>query len=141
MYTKRAFSVFMILVTIITIASFGMAEEPVPPGGPVDFTYIDSAAASLSFSGNTARAAGKITPYDHRRTSVTVRLQKSSNGTSGWSTIGTWTGSNPSGISTAAGTKSVSTGYYYRVRTTGKVYDSSGNVLETVVKTTSVRYH
>ena len=136
MFAKRFTSIFLVFITILTIVSFSFAEEELGR-----FTYIDSAAASLSFTGNTARAAGKITPYDHRRTTVTVRLQKSSNGTSGWSTIGTWTGSNASGTSTAAGTKSVATGYYYRVQTTGKVYDSSGNVLETVVKTTSVKHH
>ena len=65
MYTRRAISVFMVLVTIITIASFGYAEEPVSPGGPVDFTYTDLVAASLSL-----RPARNVERHHVRRCTV-----------------------------------------------------------------------
>lgn len=125
----KGFSLVMCLVLILSIVSVAHAEDGIMPC----YSYTSSIAASLSISDGVAKAAGKITPEDSRRTTITVRLQReSSSGT--WVTISTWTGSNASGKSEAGGTKSLTAGYNYRVYVTGKVYNSSGTVLETVNK-------
>lgn len=41
--------------------------------------------------------------------------------------------------SSAGGTRNISTGHDYRVYVTGKVYDASGNLLETVNKYSAVK--
>jgi len=119
----------MCLVLMLSIVSVAHAEEGIMPC----YSYTSSIAASLSISGGVAKAAGKITPEDSRHTSITVRLQReSSSGT--WVTISTWTGSNAGGKSEAGGTKSLTSGYDYRVYVTGKVYNSAGTVIETIDK-------
>lgn len=125
----KGFSLVMCLVLILSIVGVAHAEDGIMPC----YSYTSSIAASLSINDGVAKAAGKITPEDSRRTTITVRLQReSSSGT--WVTISTWTGSNASGKSEAGGTKSLTSGYNYRVYVTGKVYNSSGTVLETVNK-------
>lgn len=138
--SKKPWFSVLLLVILLTVVVMAIAEESEnPPGPPLDYQHTQSVSARLTISGGKAIAFGEVVPYDHMRTSITVRLQKSTNGSSNWTTIGTWTGSNPHGDAQARGTKAISQGYYYRVRSTGKVYDSSGNVLETVTKTSTVK--
>lgn len=125
----RGTCLMMCLVLMLSIVNVASVEEGIMPC----YSYTSSIAASLSISDGVAKAAGKITPEDSQHTSITVRLQrKSSSGT--WSTISTWTGSNAGGKSEAGGTKSLTSGYDYRVYVTGKVYNSTGTVIETIDK-------
>ncbi len=104
------------------------------------YDYISSISASLSFSSGTASASGRIIPIGKRHTSIIVRLQKETS-PGMWTTVAYWTGSNTSGGSEAGGTHTISSGYNYRVYTVGKVYDSSGSVIETGTAYSSVHYY
>lgn len=117
----------MCLMLIVTMAGIAYAEEGIMPC----YTYVKNTRATLSISSGTATVLGNIQPSGNLKTSVIVRLQRESNSGS-WTTISTWTDSNECGKSEAGGTKALTSGYNYRVYITGKVYNSSGIVLETV---------
>lgn len=124
-------SICLMLCILVLISSIGVAyaDDDIM----LCYTYVDSIKASLNISSGTATATGNVIPAGSMKSSVTVRLQRE--GSSGnWSTISTWTGTNEKGKSEAGGTKSLVSGYNYRVYVTGKVYDSKGNVVETVNK-------
>ncbi len=104
------------------------------------YDYIRSISAQLSITGGTAQAFGDITPEGSRHTSIIVRLQKETS-PGMWTTVAYWTGSNASGSSEAGGTRTISSGYNYRVYVVGKVYDSSGSVIETGTAYSPVQYY
>jgi len=95
------------------------------------FTYISLLSPGLSInSSGKATCVGLASAYDNSHTTkLTVELQKSTG--SGWSTIKTWSAS-ATGVSIA----DIEENYYvvrgtYRVCATAKVYNTSGNLLET----------
>jgi hypothetical protein len=102
------------------------------------YTDIGFISANLSINSDTAYCSGRVqTATSGATTSVSVRLQRSTNGTS-WSTIKTWsgTGTNSSDVS---GQHTVSSGYQYRVSVYGRVLNQNGNVLESATKNSSVK--
>lgn len=101
------------------------------------YTYVGTIKVDFSVDGTIAECLGRIKPKSNEQTSIVVNLQRKSSGGT-WSTIATWTDRCASGLSEAGGTKSVTKGYDYRVYATGKVYNSSGSVIETVNKYSSV---
>ena len=101
------------------------------------YQYTAAISTSLDICGGQAIASGRIDPNSLMRTSVVVKLQRLESGA--WKTIRTWTDSNTAGASEAGGTKAVDSGYDYRVHVTGKVYNTSGVVLETVTMTSSTK--
>ena len=142
MRLRRAICLAIIAVMYITTVTACRAEEnDVPPVELLEYTYTEQIAATLTISGNRATASGMIIPHNSQRTSVTVYLQRSTTGTSGWTSIGSWSGSSSGGTSEASGSKTISKGYYYRTYVVGKVYDSAGNVIETVTKTSSKKHY
>lgn len=124
----------MILSTIL-IPSF--AEESAPTITPY-YTHTNTLVVSLNINNVQAKAAGQIVPYSNQRTSITVKLQKKGNGNV-WSTISIWSGSNTIGASEAGGYKTIDKGCQYRVYVIGKVYGSTGDVVETVSKYSTVK--
>ena len=64
---------------------------------------------------------------------MTIKLQKKTG--SSWTTMQTWskTATGLAGAK-ASGTRAVTAGLTYRVYLTGYVYDSNGNVLESITK-------
>lgn len=125
--------VICLVLALGAVGAVAHAEESII----LRYSYVSSLSASLSISSGTAQAAGKVSPSNNLRTSITVRLQKE-NSRGRWSTIVVWTGSNESGASEAGGTKVLTSGYNYRVYVTGKVYDSAGEVIETVDKYSAI---
>ena len=95
------------------------------------YAYTNSIEAKIDISGGTAKAEGKIVPSGGQRTAIIVYLQKE-NSSGRWTTLAVWSGSNDAGISKAGGSKEVTSGYNYRVKVLGKVYDSSGTVIESI---------
>lgn len=95
------------------------------------FVYTNRIEAKIGISGGTAKAEGGIYPSGGQRTAIIVYLQKE-NSSGRWTTLAVWSGSNDSGISKASGSKEVTSGYNYRVKVLGKVYDSSGAVIESI---------
>ena len=134
---KFKLSVLTFLVTLLLTTVFLTALATNMPGITPQYTYTSVIKSSISVSGKTATAAGSITPKPYnRKTFVKVQLQRKVNGS--WTTIAFWTGSNENGVSSAIGSKTLIKGSTYRVYTIGKVYDSSGNLLETVYKASSI---
>ncbi|WP_347487747.1 hypothetical protein [Desulfoscipio sp. XC116] len=95
------------------------------------FTYISLLSPGLSInSSGKATCMGLASAYNSSHTTkLTVKLQKSTG--SGWSTIKTWSAS-ATGVSIA----DIEEDYYvargtYQVCATAKVYNASGNLLET----------
>lgn len=101
------------------------------------YTHTNKVDASLSIKGGKATCAGRITPKGSYSSKVTVQLQQKKDRT--WSSIATWTDSSNSNWSEAGGTKVITKGYNYRVKVTGRVYDSNGKTLETVTSYSSVK--
>ncbi len=94
------------------------------------FTYISLLNAGLWInSSGKATCVGHASAYDNSHTTkLTVQLQKSTG--SGWSTIKSWSAS-----STGQSVAGIEEDYYvvhgtYRVCSTAKVYNASGNLLE-----------
>lgn len=120
---------FKILQHSQCILNVAQAEKRITPY----YSYTSSITASLSINDGIAKATGKVIPEENRHTSITVHLQQESDSGT-WFTISTWTSNNTSGKSEAGGTKSLVSGYNYRVYVTGKVYNSAGAAIETVNK-------
>lgn len=126
---KRSICLVLSLLLVLFTATAASAECTIMPR----YAYVSTINSSLSISSGTARAVGKVATDQNMKTSIIVRLQREySSGK--WTTISTWTSSNESGASEAGGTKTLTSGYNYRVYVTGKVYDSAGTVIETVDK-------
>lgn len=135
----RLFAV-IVIISVILSSAFSTALSANVPGITPQYTYTSVIKSSISVSGKTATAAGSITPKPYnRKTFVKVQLQKKENGS--WTTIACWTESNNNGVSSAMGSKTLTKGSTYRVYTIGKVYDSSGNLLETVYKASSTYFY
>lgn len=129
--------VVTVLLTVILSTTFSTALAANMPGITPQYTYTSVIKSSINVSGKTATAAGSITPKPYnRKTFVKVQLQKKENGS--WMTIASWTESNDNGVSSVMGSKTLTKGNTYRTYTTGKVYDNSGNLLETVYKASSI---
>lgn len=128
---KKTICLALALVLILVVGT-SLAEEI---SASPRYTYTSSVDGSLSISSGIATVAGSITPWGGRETLVHVRLQQQINGV--WKTIQTWTGHQDAGSSSAGGTKSVDSGYYYRTHVTGYVYDSNGTLLESVSMSTT----
>ena len=124
---KQSICLGLSLLLVLFVATVASAEGTIMPR----YTYVSKINSTLSISSGTASAVGLVTTSQKLKTSIIVRLQREySSGK--WTTISTWTSSNESGASEAGGTKTLTSGYNYRVYVTGKVYDSAGTVIETV---------
>lgn len=134
MKTIRIISFTIALALLLSTVTLAAIREP---DAQPNYTYVSGVSANLSISGGTAKVTSRITPQGSRKTTLTARLQQKVGGK--WKTIATWTDSNDSGTSEAGGSKSVSSGYSYRAYVTGRVYDASGKVLETVDKASATR--
>lgn len=124
----------ILMVSALLCSGIAMSDEISPR-----YAYTDYIDASLEFSNGRAISIGSIFAYGMRATSVEVRLQQYFE--NDWRTIGLWTGSSSGGTSEAGGSEEIDTGFEYRTYTRGKVYDSNGNVLETVNFYSDVKYY
>ncbi len=98
------------------------------------YTDAASVSVSLNISGGKASCSGQIKPNaSNKKAKVTIKLQKKTG--SSWTTMQTWskTATGLAGAK-ASGTRAVTAGLTYRVYLTGYVYDSNGNVLESITK-------
>lgn len=99
-----------------------------------DNVFYVSSGISIN-SENKAICTGTYSLYDDYKAKITMTLMKSSNGTTGWSTVESWsrtyTGAGPWGISQPS-TNALSSSYYYRTYVQVQIYNSSNKVIETV---------
>ena len=137
MKNLRCLCLVLCLMTLSVILVPAFAEESTPTITPY-YTHTSSLVVSLSIKNGQAKAAGQIVPHSNQKTSITVKLQKKGSGNN-WSTISTWSGSNTKGASEAGGYKTIDKGCQYRVHVIGKVYGSTGAVVESVSKYSAVK--
>lgn len=88
---------------------------------------------SLSISSGKATCKGYVYLYSGYTSSLTLNLQKYSDGS--WKTLKTWTGSGNS----IEKPYYVSSGYQYRVTFTAKVYNSSGTLVDNITRTSPTK--
>lgn len=125
---KKVVSVLLcVLFGLIGMCS-AIADNDIQPR----YTCTKVINADLVFNDGSASAWGEVIPHDSYETRITVNLQRCDDGT--WVSLSVWTGHNTNGKSEAGGTRNISTGHDYRVYVIGKVYDTNGNLLETVTK-------
>jgi len=126
--------VLCLMICIASSAATASISESADTGIEIieDYTEISSISCVFYVSGGTAYCTG----YGRGRstdTSTTVRvtLQKSVNGSTGWTTITTW---SASGTGTqwviVDKRRSVSDGYYYRIYVSCTIKDANGAILE-----------
>lgn len=123
--------VLMAVLYAVPAQATGGAENTVKQGVITPrFTYISLLNAGLSInSSGKATCIGHGSAYDSSHTTrLTVQLQKSTG--SGWSAVKSWSAS-----STGQSVAGLEKDYYvahgtYRVCSTAKVYNASGNLLE-----------
>lgn len=122
------------VMAILLICSFAVSvfatqndQTPIMPR----YTYISTTIVNLSIdkTTNVTTSYAHCHTYDDYEIQVTCQLQRYNN--SKWNTIKTWT---KSGIGYVDFEKNwaVPSGYTYRAYVTFKVYDSNGNVVESV---------
>ncbi len=137
--TRKAFC--LIVAIILSVVSMNvLAENDEPEFVQTRYSYIWDVSVALSISGTTANCTGKGRgTYSDTTTHVLVRLQQKSSGSSYWTTIASWTATaNGTGTALVSETNTVTTGYSYRVVVRCQIKDSSGTILETVYRYSSV---
>lgn len=101
------------------------------------YSYISSINATLNISGSSAECYGRVTcassSYD---IAITMTLKRQSG--SSWVTVVSWSG-NGSLIATLNETVVLSVEGSYKVVVVGKIKNSSGTVLETATKESSIK--
>ncbi len=123
--SRKTIAVVALALAISLTLLSGFAEEMT-----MRYSYIMAMTAGLRISGSSASASGKIIPSGNRATDVSVMLQQQQSDGS-WTTVASWSGSNPCGVSEAGGTTNITTGYTYRTYVVGHVYDGNGNIIDT----------
>lgn len=89
------------------------------------YVGVNSSSCSLSISSGTATCKGTVNLKSNYTASLTLKLQRSTDGNS-WTTLKTWSATGTS-ISKSSG---VSSGYKYRATLNVKVYNSSGTQVD-----------
>ena len=130
--------VLALMMVLVNAAS--LADEDVPGSGGFRYSYTRTVSAGLSLSGSTAYCTGSGSgKLSDTNTYILVSLQRRASDADPWLGIKYWsataTGSVPAIVDK---TCSISSGYSYRVYVICIIKDSSGNVLETVTRTSSI---
>ncbi len=126
------------LVRILSLVLV-LAVLLVPMAALARYAYISSITAGLSISGGTAYCDGTFAVEGGYAASVKVVLRQSADGGKTWSNYASWSGSSSTGAIGAGGSKSLVSGFQYKVTTYGTCKDSSGNTLETASKDSATK--
>lgn len=135
---QKKMLVATVLLTVFMLAAT-MAYAAAPNVASPMFSYTNSISASLTLNGGEATCSANAKPSNSSTSnSFSAKLQRLEG--SNWVTVKTWTDSSTNGEKVyAGGTKTVSTGYTYRVQATLTVKDANGKVLETATVTSLTR--
>lgn len=119
-------------ILLVTITIFSMVS-PVAATVTPRYTYTETVSAYIDIdtTSGVAHCRGDCVAYDAVKVEVKVYLQRYNESTSSWDTLKTWVAEN-TGIAAVDAYYSISSGYKYRVRTVGYVYNSDGTLVETV---------
>lgn len=131
-----SFLLAVLLISSLTIPSIAAVPETVVPL----YNYTSSISASLPTINpdtNIAVCTSKVVASQYLPVKVVCELQKYTS--EGWTTIKTWeaTGNLQA---TLQKKYAVYTGYWYRVKTTGYVYNNSNVLLETTTVTSPEQF-
>lgn len=130
-------AIALLMVVLLPLHAFA---ELIPPIISPHYNYTSVISADLTISGGKAECAGTVKPDSGYYASVRVVLYRSSDGSS-WTEIASWS-DNPGSSGTSAiasGSKSLSSGYKYKVTTFGTVKNSNGTTVESPTKSTSIK--
>lgn len=134
MKLKRLGVGFLVCLLLMTGGMVSFAEEMVVETNGVIvpyYTYVSSVGAGLSIERDGyATCSGSIVVYGNRNGELTITLQRSTNGKT-WTNVKSWTDSFYGDYHIMEEGYYVTSGYTYRVMTTGKV-KSGSTTLETV---------
>ncbi len=125
---------FLLALSMSVVAFAEDLEPPVEPGDdPSPYEYIQRASASCSISGGTATCGVNVSGKTGvTRITTTLSLQRKISGGS-WTTVKTWpTKTVYTNTLTDSKTTSVSSGYIYRTKATGRVYQGASSEPYTV---------
>jgi hypothetical protein len=105
----------------------------------VMFVHINYIRAILSITGGTAECSGSIQPASDCSASILVVLYRSIDGSS-WTSIASWSGGAGVGETVfAGGSKTVSSGYQYKVVAYGTIRNSDNVIVESPTKTSVIK--
>jgi polyferredoxin len=107
------------------------------------YSYIGLIDCTLEINNGEAECIGRCKSlYSHTDTEVKLSLRRREEGSSTWTTIATWSGTQNGKMTVNIyKTKSVSRGYYYQLQARCTIKDSNGKVLESSNKySTVVKY-
>lgn len=123
--------IVVLLVTCLAIPIFATDQEGL--GAGMKAAYYKAASASLSISGGTATATGKVVG-NTSVTKITIKLYLQQQVSGSWSNVGSWSGTKNGKDYTLKKTKVVSKGKY-RTKAICTVY--AGTKSEKVTKYSS----
>lgn len=129
---RKSFTLLVVLLLTLAGTAWAEGQIIVTPY----YTYVSSIFADLAISGNTARCSGYAKGSStETRTTLTVTLQRQAVGSSTWTTADSWgvTGTGRDLVQIER-TKSVSSGYSYRVKVSCKITNAQGTQLENPIK-------
>lgn len=100
------------------------------------YDNVNYVAAGIGInSSNKATCSGSYFLYSKKKSVITMTLMKSTNGSTNWSTVESWSQTNtsqsPAGFAKTS-TNKLSSSYYYCTYVQVQIYDSNDNVIETV---------
>lgn len=141
---KKILSVITALCVVGTMAlstyAYDEAEYPImttPSYGVMPiYDNVNYVASSIGInSSNKATCSGSYFLYSEKKSVITMTLMKSSNGSTNWTKVESWTRTNnsqsPAGFSKTS-TYELNSSYYYCTYVQVQIYDSNNNVIETV---------
>ena len=135
---KKIAKLGVILLAVIMLLSTTPVSAANPEISPLRYDNVSRMLVSLVISDKgLASCDGQINLRGGAR--VDMSLQKSKDQTS-WTDEKTWTASG-SYVVTIDKDYFVVSGYYYRVKLSGTVYDSSGAYVESPLTYSSVKYY
>jgi len=135
---KKIYSIILTIIVLFSMVIPAYAALPDPPISP-QYNYIDAYSVNLTINQSSGIASCSATCYTSSSKTVEIEYNLQRYMGSYWATVKTWTSS---GTSYASLSKSwaVYSGYTYRGKATYRVYDSSGNLLETGSATKTYSY-
>lgn len=136
---KRVFSVILILVMIMTLATQAFAALPDETIISPQYTYIKVLTADLSIDESTGVSTSRATCYAASGCTVEVECKLQRYTGSVWTTLKTWT-STGSRYASVTQDWAVSSGYTYRVYATYRIRNSAGSLLEIATGNDSYAY-
>lgn len=132
---QRQKVLFVVLISFLVMVCSGSQAKSISP------RYSDTLtiSATLTITDGNASCYGSVKPTDNsNNATVKVKLQRLEGGD--WNTIFTWTASSQNGrLAGAGGSKTVSSGYSYRVLTEGEIKAPDGEILESPSVTSAVK--